>query len=155
MKWTRPIEVVLAVLLAVLSCLVLINVVLRYGFGTSVMATDELSRYLFVWMTFLGAILACVDDAHVDVRIVVDKLPVRMRELVNAIGLAAMVFCCGLLLVGSWVQTQLNWSNFEPISGIPQALMYVACIPTAIAIGVILSVRLVKCVRRLVSGAQS
>ncbi|MDI8107014.1 TRAP transporter small permease subunit, partial [Salmonella enterica subsp. enterica serovar Anatum] len=42
-----------AVLIAVLSCIVFINVILRYGFESSILSVDELSRYLFVWLTFI------------------------------------------------------------------------------------------------------
>ncbi|EOU2724635.1 TRAP transporter small permease subunit, partial [Escherichia coli] len=51
-------EAILAINLAVLSCIVFINIILRYGFQTSILSVDELSRYLFVWLTFIGAIVA-------------------------------------------------------------------------------------------------
>ncbi|MGL1363063.1 TRAP transporter small permease subunit, partial [Vibrio parahaemolyticus] len=34
--------------------MVFINVILRYGFESSILSVDELSRYLFVWLTFIG-----------------------------------------------------------------------------------------------------
>ncbi|MDF4192133.1 TRAP transporter small permease subunit, partial [Ligilactobacillus salivarius] len=60
--------------LAVLSCIVFINIILRYGFQTSILSVDELSRYLFVWLTFIGAIVAFMDNAHVQVTFLVEKL---------------------------------------------------------------------------------
>lgn len=63
----RVLEGILAVLIAVLSCIVFINVILRYGFESSILSVDELSRYLFVWLTFIGAIVAFMDNAHVQV----------------------------------------------------------------------------------------
>ncbi|EAY4957962.1 TRAP transporter small permease subunit, partial [Salmonella enterica] len=48
----RVLEGILAVLIAVLSCIVFINVILRYGFESIILSVDELSRYLFVWLTF-------------------------------------------------------------------------------------------------------
>jgi TRAP-type transport system small permease protein len=155
MKWTRPLEAALAIILAILSCLVFINVILRYGFDTSILSTDEVSRYLFVWMTFLGAILATLHNAHVDVRSLVDKLPARPREIVNALGQVAMIVCCGLLLVGSWQQTALNMANYEPISGISSAWMYAACIPASVAIGGILIARLIATLGRIAKGARA
>ena len=52
----KILEAILAINLAVLSCIVFINIILRYGFQTSILSVDELSRYLFVWLTFIGAI---------------------------------------------------------------------------------------------------
>ncbi|MFT4172961.1 MAG: TRAP transporter small permease subunit [Rhodocyclaceae bacterium] len=147
MNWTRPLEAVLAVILGVLACLVFLNVILRYGFNSSIMATDEISRYLFVWLTFLGAILATVHNAHVDVRTLVDRLGPRMRAIVDAAALITMIASCVLLLIGSWQQTLLNWSNHEPISGLSSAWMYAACIPAAVFIGGILCARLIAILR--------
>ncbi|MGS9174531.1 2,3-diketo-L-gulonate TRAP transporter small permease YiaM, partial [Salmonella enterica subsp. enterica serovar Infantis] len=45
----RVLEGILAVLIAVLSFIVFINVILRYGFESSILSVDELSSYLFVW----------------------------------------------------------------------------------------------------------
>ncbi|STG51075.1 2,3-diketo-L-gulonate TRAP transporter, small permease protein [Escherichia coli] len=50
----KILEAILAINLAVLSCIVFINIILRYGFQTSILSVDELSRYLFVWLTFLA-----------------------------------------------------------------------------------------------------
>lgn len=78
----RVLEGILAVLIAVLSCIVFINVILRYGFESSILSVDELSRYLFVWLTFIGAIVAFMDNAHVQVTFVVEKLsPANQRRL--------------------------------------------------------------------------
>lgn len=52
----KILEAILAINLAVLSCIVFINIILRYGFQTSILSVDELSRYLFVWLTFIGAL---------------------------------------------------------------------------------------------------
>ncbi len=50
------------------SCIVFINVILRYGFeSSSILFVDELSRYLFVWLTFIGANVAFMDNAYVQV----------------------------------------------------------------------------------------
>ena len=56
----KILEAILAINLAVLSCIVFINIILRYGFQTSILSVDELSRYLFVWLTFIGAIVGKV-----------------------------------------------------------------------------------------------
>lgn len=74
----KILEAILAINLAVLSCIVFINIILRYGFQTSILSVDELSRYLFVWLTFIGAIVAFMDNAHVQVTFLVEKLSPRM-----------------------------------------------------------------------------
>ncbi len=51
------------------------NVVLRYGFDSSIDMSDEVSRWLFVWVTFLGAVVALQGHEHLGMDMVVDRLP--------------------------------------------------------------------------------
>ena len=50
-----------AAALAVMVILVFGNVVMRYGFNSGITMSEELSRWLFVWLTFLGAIVAMIN----------------------------------------------------------------------------------------------
>ena len=50
--------------LGVMALAVFVNVVLRYGFGSGVAASEELSRLLFVWMVFIGAAVAYPAGEH-------------------------------------------------------------------------------------------
>ena len=112
----KILEAILAINLAVLSCIVFINIILRYGFQTSILSVDELSRYLFVWLTFIGAIVAFMDNAHV---LVTHSL---------------ILFICGALAWGATLKTIQDWSDYSPILGLPIGLMYAACLPTSLVI---------------------
>jgi TRAP-type C4-dicarboxylate transport system permease small subunit len=46
--------------------LVLGNVVLRYTFNSGITVSEEVSRWLFEWLTFLGAVVALREHAHLD-----------------------------------------------------------------------------------------
>ena len=61
--------------LAVMVVLVFGNVVLRYAFNSGITESEELSRWLFVWLTFVGAIVAMRDRAHLGMDSVVSRLP--------------------------------------------------------------------------------
>ena len=56
--YCRLLKFVIALCLAVMVVLVFGNVVLRYGFNSGITISEELSRWLLVWLTFLGAIVA-------------------------------------------------------------------------------------------------
>ena len=58
---------VIALCLAVMVVLVFGNVVLRYGFNSGIAISEELSRWLLVWLTFLGAIVAVREHSHLGV----------------------------------------------------------------------------------------
>ena len=63
----RVIKFLMVAAMVVLCVLVFLNVVLRYGFNSNLMLTEELARYIFVWLTFLGSILAYARNGHIRV----------------------------------------------------------------------------------------
>lgn len=63
-RFARISQVLMASCLGVMAVAVFINVVLRYGFGSGVAASEELSRLLFVWMVFIGAAAAYPAGEH-------------------------------------------------------------------------------------------
>jgi TRAP-type C4-dicarboxylate transport system permease small subunit len=71
----RGIEALLALALAVMVVLVFGNVVLRYGFNSGITMSEEVSRWLFIWITFLGAVVALKEHSHLGVDMVVSRLP--------------------------------------------------------------------------------
>lgn len=148
----KTLETLLVVILASMSILVFINVVLRYGFHSSISMTEELSRYLFVWLTFLGAILAFNENQHVRVTMLVDKLSPIKRTLLSLLTDGLMLYCCYLILIGSWVQFQLNLHNLAPISAIPIGINFLASMLAAIAIGILLAARLLTTISLLAKG---
>lgn len=149
---SRVLEVIVVAVLTTMSCLVFLNVVLRYGFNSSINITEEVARYLFVWLTFLGAVLAFNDGQHVKVTMLTAKLSAAKQRLLSLLTDGLMLFCCYLMLSGSWVQFQLNLDNIAPISGIPTGVTYFAGVVAAALIGVLLIIRLVANVRTILEG---
>lgn len=149
---TKALEAVVVLILATMSCLVFLNVVLRYGFNSSINVTEEVSRYLFVWLTFLGAILAFGDNQHVNVAMFTDKLSPANRQRLRLLTDSLMLFCCYLIVQGSWIQFQLNINNLSPISQIPTGVTFLASVVAGCVIGVLVLVRLVATLRRVIKG---
>lgn len=61
--------------------LCLVEVTLRYGFGRGLGFYDELAGFSLVWLTFLGAVLARRDGAHIGIRDLVSRLAPRPRRI--------------------------------------------------------------------------
>ena len=75
----RTVEYLMALALSVMVVLVFGNVVLRYLFNSGFAAAEELARLMFVWLIFLGAILALRHHGHLGVEMVQAKLPRPLR----------------------------------------------------------------------------
>lgn len=138
-RWfTRSLEICIALCLASMAVLVFGNVVLRYGFNSGIAISEEISRLLFVWLTFLGTILASREHAHLGVDSLVRRLPHSARQACVLVSGVMMILMCGLLFWGSLKQAQINMDNAMPVSGIPYASVYAAGM--AAALGLVVSI---------------
>ena len=132
--------------LALMVVLVFGNVVLRYGFNTGITVSEELSRWLFVYVTFLGAIVAMREHAHLGVDSFVKRLPPIGKKICLVISQLLMLFATWLFLQGSWVQTNINLANAAPVSGMPVGIVYAAGIIFSVSVIFILLAELYRVV---------
>lgn len=135
-------EGVVVFCLATMLALVFVNVVLRYGFNSGLSLSDEGARYLFVWLTFIGAVIALRDNAHLGVDLLFKRLPPLGQRLCAVLAELLMLFCCGLFFLGSLKQTLINLDNLSPVAGIPLGLMYLAGVVCSLSMAAIILQRL-------------
>jgi TRAP-type C4-dicarboxylate transport system permease small subunit len=141
---TGLLEEVMGWTLALMVVLVFGNVVLRYGFNSGIAVSEELSRYLFVWMTFIGAVAGLKRRQHLGIDSLVKRLPGWGRT-VNAIAAhLVMLLCCAALLWGSLVQMKVNQENRSPVMEIPLSVIYAAAAFGGLAMSLILLVSLYR-----------
>ena len=77
----RLLRWLMVIIIASMALLVFLNVVLRYGFNSNLTITEEMGRYLFVWLTFLGGISAFIRDRHVRVDTFLQRMPAPVRTI--------------------------------------------------------------------------
>jgi TRAP-type C4-dicarboxylate transport system permease small subunit len=131
-------KIMIALCLAIMVVLVFGNVVLRYGFNMGITSSEELSRLLFVWMTFLGAIVAMHEHGHLGVDIVVRRLPAFGKKLCLVVSHVLMLFATWLFLEGSWQQTLINLDVSAPATGLSMGLFYGVGVVFSVSTGLIL-----------------
>jgi TRAP-type C4-dicarboxylate transport system permease small subunit len=125
----RALENLIAVLLAAMVVLVFGNVVLRYGFNSGITVSEELSRWFFIWGTFLGAIVAMRDRSHLGMDMFVSRLPAWGKRLCLIASHLVMLLIVWMLFTGSLQQTQINWDVSASTSGYSMAWVYgVGCV---------------------------
>jgi TRAP-type C4-dicarboxylate transport system permease small subunit len=140
----RLIEGVIAFMLAVMVVLVFGNVVLRYGFNSGITVSEEVSRWLFIWMTFLGAVVALREHGHLGVDMVVQRLPPAGKKACLAIGHLVMLYIVWLLFQGSLAQARINWDVTAPTTGASMAIVYASGITFAVMAAIILALDLYR-----------
>ena len=115
----------MALCLGVMALSVFVNVVLRYGFGSGVAASEELSRLLFVWMVFIGATAAYPLGEHMAFTSLVgllQKKPALMAVATVVIRLL-VVLACVLVARGAWQQVVVGLDSHSVVLGYPTALL--------------------------------
>jgi len=134
----RAIEWLLVLLLAVMVVLVFGNVVLRYGFNSGIVFSEEVSRFLFMWLTLLGALVAMHDNAHLGMSSLIERLPVAGQRVCRFASDALMLACCGLLAHGTWKQVVLAMDDRAPVSGVPMGVVFSALLVCSVGIALLL-----------------
>ncbi|MGO4762514.1 TRAP transporter small permease [Cupriavidus sp. 2KB_3] len=144
----RVLEAGIALLLAVMVVLVFGNVVLRYGFNSGITVSEEVSRWMFIWLTFLGAVIALKERGHLGVDMLVGKLPAWGKKVCLVVSQVLMLYIVVLLCKGSWDQAVINLDVTAPVTGASMAIVYAAGIVFSVLAGVIIALDL----WRLLSG---
>jgi len=137
-RFCRAIDALTALLLAIMVALVFGNVVLRYAFNSGITVSEEMSRWLFVWLTFLGATVALKEHGHLGTDMLVARLPVWGKKACLVIGQVLMLYVCWLLFSGSLAQARINWDVVAPVSGASMAIFYASGVFFAVAAALLL-----------------
>ena len=139
-------QTAMAICLGVMALSVFVNVVLRYGFGSGIAASEELSRLLFVWMVFIGATAAYPAGEHMAFTSLVASLhksPKWMMAMTLLIR-ALVLLACGLIGWGAWQQVVVGWDSTSVVLHYPTALLPLPALLCAVAIGFMALIELVK-----------
>jgi len=131
-------EKLVMTILALMVVLVFTNVVLRYGFNSGITLSDELSRFLFVWLIFMGAFLTMRDNAHLGVNGAVKLLRPRAKMAIKILGDGLTLACCLLLAYGTTIHILDNMNNYSPVGGIPLGVVYLSCLISCVGISLLL-----------------
>ena len=124
----RSMRLFSALCLAVMVILVFGNVVLRYGFNSGIAFSEEMSRWAFVWLIFVGAVGGLKDLSHLGVDSLVAKLSRRGKLICYVLSHLLMLAIIGVFLYGSFVLLVINFDNVTPVSGVSLAWYYSAAI---------------------------
>ena len=136
----------MAACLGVMALAVFVNVVLRYGFGSGIAASEELSRLLFVWMVFIGATAAYPAGEHMAFTSLVGLLkdrPAAMAFMTVVIRLL-VVLGCVLIAWGAWQQVVVGMDSESVVLKYPTALLPLPALLASIAIAVMALIELVR-----------
>ncbi len=120
----KLLELLVVVFMVAMVVMVFGNVVLRYFFNSGISVSDEMSRYCFIWLTYIGAMVAMREGGHLGVDTLIKHLPVAGKKVCLFLSEALMLFCNGLFLLGTWKMHDLQVSNVSVVVGISMIWVY-------------------------------
>ena len=113
-------------LLAVTFAIVLMNVIGRYGFGTSFAWVEESARHLMILGCFAGAGLALREGRLVAIGILPDLLPPKFAYILRW-GVVIVMFCFMAVMCWLGIQfVQFGWNKETMSTGISRGIPYMA-----------------------------
>lgn len=123
---TRCVERLLILLSMLIASVVFLQVVFRYVLQQPLFWSEELPRYLLIWMSFLAAALAQKNGAHINITLVVTPLPMAAQRWIRlAANLVSLGFL-GILLYSGSLVTRITAAHRSTALQIPMALVYAA-----------------------------
>ena len=143
----KALEAVMVLCLAAMCVMVFGNVVLRHVFDSGINTSEELSRFLFIWLTFLGAIVAMREGGHLGMDMVVRRLTGRTRRAALLLAQLLVLACCGVLLWGLILQHDINVANIGLVTGISLAIVYSVAWVCAVSIALLVLVNIAQLLR--------
>lgn len=123
------------------------NVVMRYLFNSGFAAAEELARLMFVWLIFLGAILALRHHGHLGVDMLQAKLPRPLRRACAVLSHLLMLYALWLFAYGSWAQTVIGMETYSTVLRYPTAFMAASGLVCSASMIVIVAANLWRIVR--------
>ena len=141
-------EVLIVVFMVAMVVMVFGNVVLRYGFNSGISVSDEMSRYCFIWLTYVGAMVAMREGGHLGVDSLVKHLPIHGKKVCLFLSESLMLLCNGLFFLGTYKMHELQVTNISPVVGISMIWVY----GIGYVVGIVMGIINVRVLYRLLSG---
>jgi TRAP-type transport system small permease protein len=120
-RYCRLLEGLMVAIMAIMVVLVFGNVLMRYAFNSGITVSEELSRWLFVWMTFMGAVVGLKEHGHLGTDMLIARLGRTGKRVCLVVAQLLMLWCTWLIFSGSLAQTRISWEVEAPVSGLSMA----------------------------------
>lgn len=119
-------EYILAVLLVVISCVMMLQIVMRYVFNSSLPWPEELTRYCFVWSGFLGIGYSIKKGLMLKIDVVFSLFPKKVQKALDMLSqLVMLVFFSYMFLMSIEVfRKVISSGQTSPALGLPMSYVY-------------------------------
>ncbi len=123
--WYLP-DVLSGLLMVAVSLLLFATVIFRYFLNIPLGWSEEGARFLFIWLTFLGAAVCARRKGHTGFAALVAGRAAPTRRRFALLALGAIVLFSGLMIVQGWRVVERTTVEQFVMLGVPLAWAYVS-----------------------------
>lgn len=133
-------ELFCAIIFLSMIALVTYNAFLRYAFRSSFPPSEEWARFLFIYVTFFGAIEAFYHKKHIVVDMLVDHMHGASRKAIDIIAILISMATMGLLLAGGLMYVMQTCDTYSVSTNIN--MVFINCsLPICAAAAIVIFIR--------------
>lgn len=147
----KSLELLIVLCMLAMVTMVFGNVVLRYVFNTGITISDEMSRYCFIWLTYIGAMVAMREKGHLGVDTLVKHLGLQGKKVCLFLSETIMLGCNVLFFIGTFKMHDLQVTNISPVVGMSMIWVY----GIGYIVAVVMSIMNVNVIYKLLAGQLS
>jgi len=143
---------IVIVLMGIMKILVSAQIVSRYVFNFPLGWTEEMARFSFVWVSFLGASALMQVREHINVTVFVERFPPRLQALCGFLANCCGLVCTYFFLIGGIALTSNEWQQLAPATEVPMGWIYLVIPASAALMGAWVLVQTIESAQTLIKG---
>lgn len=128
----RCLERVVQGVLIFLVILLFAQVIARYLFNFSIFWSEEVARFVFIYLVLLGACIMARGREHIKVTYFVSLLSQSAQKRIMLVTDFSIIFFLVILLVTTWVKIKTSFHTLSQALEVPWAYIYLACALSAV-----------------------
>jgi len=101
-------DFILVTMFSGMVAVIFYQVIMRYVFNNSSSWSEELGKFLFVWISWLGISIGARRAEHIKIALIVDRMPFKAAHVTNMLAEAVVVV---ISAVTAWYAYTLVWSQ--------------------------------------------
>jgi TRAP-type C4-dicarboxylate transport system permease small subunit len=140
---TKGLEYLCAALLIVIVLIVFANVVARYFFSRPLHGSDEVAQFLFLWLSYIGALAALMAGRHYSVPNVIDMLPSKARSAAATFSDLVVLAMLAVLVWYGWQLVDRLSFQTSPALDLPVYYVYFALPLTSALMALVIVAKIV------------
>lgn len=117
-------EFLTSAFLVIMVVIIFLQIISRILIQSSFPWTEELARFLMIWLTFLGAAFSFQYGAHIGITLITNKIPKKVAAVVQIIVCLLCVVLFSILIVQGYDLVMRSTTQVSPALGVPMNYVY-------------------------------